>query len=185
MFKKIMTIAILTITASLLIAATSSDDLKKTFKKAKMKQCSGTLVLKDDVWYMATEDGQEPQLFIDLEDIEMYEDLKWEHGAEVSVAGLVYKQQFMITTIFTETDTIYIRDSKTDKYSDADKETKWEVIPKKCISGGICLKLCPVDAIEFVKGKAVIDKAKCINCGMCAHGGIRGRGCPTDAIIKK
>ncbi len=46
-----------------------------------------------------------------------------------------------------------------------------------CIGAGLCINVCPVDAIEMVDGKAVIDAAACIACGLCT--GV----CPTDAII--
>jgi len=52
-----------------------------------------------------------------------------------------------------------------------------------CISCGLCLKVCPVDAISYKDGKAFIDPEKCINCGICA--GTEPtifRGCPVDAI---
>lgn len=52
-----------------------------------------------------------------------------------------------------------------------------------CISCGFCLRVCPVNAISYVDGKAWIDPEKCINCGIC--GGLvpeKFRGCPVDAI---
>lgn len=41
-----------------------------------------------------------------------------------------------------------------------------------------CREICPKDAIKVVKGKSVIDKEKCINCGKCME------HCPYNAIIK-
>ncbi|SFM61078.1 4Fe-4S binding protein [Methanolobus profundi] len=48
----------------------------------------------------------------------------------------------------------------------------------KCVSCKKCVKKCPVDAIEMVKGKAVIEEDKCINCGKCI------KICPVKAILK-
>ncbi|MDM8533717.1 4Fe-4S dicluster domain-containing protein [Clostridiaceae bacterium HSG29] len=55
-----------------------------------------------------------------------------------------------------------------------------------------CIKSCPVDAIQMVNSKAVIDQSKCIECGKCKsacpYGAIADvmrpckRGCPTNAI---
>ena len=43
--------------------------------------------------------------------------------------------------------------------------------PKTCNSGclgyGTCVKACPFDAIEIVKGIAVVNKEKCKACGKC------------------
>ncbi|WP_091708010.1 DUF362 domain-containing protein [Methanolobus vulcani] len=49
---------------------------------------------------------------------------------------------------------------------------------KKCVSCKKCVKKCPVDAIEMVKGKALIEEDKCINCGKCI------KICPVKAILK-
>lgn len=45
-----------------------------------------------------------------------------------------------------------------------------------CVGCGDCLEVCPVDAIELVNGKAVIDNDKCINCNICVG------TCTYDAI---
>jgi len=46
----------------------------------------------------------------------------------------------------------------------------------KCIGCGTCVGVCPVEAIEMIKGKAEIDKKKCIHCGSCKN------VCPVEAI---
>ncbi len=43
--------------------------------------------------------------------------------------------------------------------------------------GRPCVLNCPKDAITLINGKAVIDHAKCINCGKCQ------KACPYSAII--
>ena len=49
--------------------------------------------------------------------------------------------------------------------------------PEECISCGVCIERCPVNAIaEDENGKSKVDRAKCIGCGVCVI------GCPTDAI---
>ncbi len=47
---------------------------------------------------------------------------------------------------------------------------------KKCIGCGICVQVCPVDALDLVNGIAVVDMEKCIKCGKCV------KVCPTSAI---
>ncbi|MBU1113294.1 MAG: electron transfer flavoprotein subunit alpha [Candidatus Omnitrophica bacterium] len=52
-----------------------------------------------------------------------------------------------------------------------------KVILDKCVGCGLCLKVCPVDAIKLVDKKAVIDLDKCTLCGACPD------SCKFEAII--
>lgn len=56
--------------------------------------------------------------------------------------------------------------------------TSYSIIAEKCKSCGICVKACPVNAIEGTVGKGAfkIDSEICINCGACME------ACPFDAI---
>lgn len=56
----------------------------------------------------------------------------------------------------------------------------YEVVPNLCKGCTLCAKSCPVDAISgTVKKPHVIDRAKCIKCGLCQ------RNCKFNAIIVK
>ncbi|MBT6614297.1 MAG: 4Fe-4S binding protein, partial [Deltaproteobacteria bacterium] len=53
--------------------------------------------------------------------------------------------------------------------------------PDKCAACMICIKKCPVDAIDGAKKKIhIIDQAECTNCGTCFD------VCPSkfDAVVK-
>ncbi len=50
------------------------------------------------------------------------------------------------------------------------------VDPKLCCGSGECIKVCPMDAIRLVGGKAVIDHDKCDLDGICIP------ACPRHAI---
>jgi len=61
----------------------------------------------------------------------------------------------------------------------------YNVVTKNCIGCRLCLSQCPTGAISIVKGKAVIDPAKCTECGICIEGHAAFRGCPVNAIKKE
>ena len=46
----------------------------------------------------------------------------------------------------------------------------------RCVGCGICVNVCPVNAIQLVSNKAEIDKSKCNGCGVCVF------NCPQGAI---
>lgn len=50
------------------------------------------------------------------------------------------------------------------------------VDPNLCCGSGECIKVCPLDAIRLVDGKAVIDPDKCDLDGICIA------ACPQHAI---
>ena len=52
------------------------------------------------------------------------------------------------------------------------------VVSDSCVGCGDCQKVCPVDAIQIIDGKAVIDAEKCILCEICID------SCTYDAIRK-
>lgn len=47
---------------------------------------------------------------------------------------------------------------------------------KKCNGCGLCISICPVQAISLVQNRAFIDQNKCIECLHCMD------ECPTSAI---
>jgi len=53
-----------------------------------------------------------------------------------------------------------------------------KINPKKCISCGACISVCPNKAISFKDSKAFIDQKKCKKCYECIE------ICPVKAISK-
>ena len=46
-----------------------------------------------------------------------------------------------------------------------------------CVACGCCAKVCPLSAIQVVKGVAAqVDESKCVGCGKCA------KECPASVI---
>ncbi len=56
------------------------------------------------------------------------------------------------------------------------KTTPYHVTADKCISCGVCAKVCPADAIQMREGKPVWVKEDCYICMACLN------RCPTEAI---
>ena len=54
---------------------------------------------------------------------------------------------------------------------------KAEVAKRDCVACGCCTKVCPMRAIQIVKGVyAEVDRDKCVGCGKCA------KECPATVI---
>ncbi len=57
------------------------------------------------------------------------------------------------------------------------KKRKPFVDQTDCVACGCCVKVCPMGAIQILKGiMAQVDLAKCIGCGKCA------KECPASVI---
>ena len=52
----------------------------------------------------------------------------------------------------------------------------YEVDSSKCNACAVCIDVCPQQAIDIMRGKAVIDTNKCTGCSKCVI------ACPQDAI---
>ena len=49
----------------------------------------------------------------------------------------------------------------------------------RCVACGVCVKVCPKDAISIYKGcYAVVDEGQCIGCGICE------KNCPAGVMHK-
>ena len=51
------------------------------------------------------------------------------------------------------------------------------VIQEACVSCGLCVKKCPMDALSLKKGLLIIDKRRCIGCAVCTA------ACPKEALV--
>lgn len=57
------------------------------------------------------------------------------------------------------------------------KRRKAVVDSSACVACGCCVKVCPLQAIEVVRGiMAQVDGERCVGCGKCA------RECPASVI---
>lgn len=59
---------------------------------------------------------------------------------------------------------------------DEAKRMIFDVNIEKCNGCGICVDVCPENAIEIIDGKAYIDVNSCTGCSKCVV------ACPQDAI---
>ena len=54
---------------------------------------------------------------------------------------------------------------------------KATISARECVACGCCVKVCPLSAIQVVKGiTAQVDKERCVGCGKCA------KECPASII---
>jgi len=51
-----------------------------------------------------------------------------------------------------------------------------QVDEDKCVGCGLCVDVCPVEAITLEDDKAKVDENKCTECGQCVE------ECPNEAI---
>lgn len=57
------------------------------------------------------------------------------------------------------------------------KKRKTFVAQEDCVACGCCVKVCPLGAIQIVKGiMAQVNMDKCVGCGKCA------KECPASVI---
>ena len=57
------------------------------------------------------------------------------------------------------------------------KRRKAVVSQMDCVACGCCAKVCPLSAIQVVKGVAAqVDESKCVGCGKCV------KECPASVI---
>ena len=57
------------------------------------------------------------------------------------------------------------------------KKRKAVVDQKDCVACGCCVKVCPLGAIQIIRGiVAQVDIIKCVGCGRCA------KECPASVI---
>ena len=50
------------------------------------------------------------------------------------------------------------------------------LIDEKCTLCGLCVTICPDNAVSMGRGAAVIDQSRCSHCGECKE------QCPEDAV---
>ena len=51
------------------------------------------------------------------------------------------------------------------------------VLQDECVTCGCCVKVCPRDAIQVVKGLfAQVEEVRCVGCGQCV------RECPASVV---
>jgi NAD-dependent dihydropyrimidine dehydrogenase PreA subunit len=44
-----------------------------------------------------------------------------------------------------------------------------EIKEEECIGCGVCVKSCPMNALELKDKKVLFDPERCLGCGVCVH----------------
>jgi ferredoxin len=180
MNKKILLMTLLLVMFSILIAEEIADSNKAA---NEMISLTGKLEQKDNEWHIIAEKS----IVLDLAPEEFLKEkgLKLKKNNEIEVIGFFKDEIFSVKTISFKGKTYDLRDEFGEPLWSKEKSTNphYVVDASKCIGCRLCVRSCPVDAIEFKNGKAVIDADKCINCGICKDGNRSNyKGCPVDAI---
>lgn len=150
----------------------------------KAKSFSGKLKLMGGDWFLNT--GEDFfQLNLATEEFLAENEIVLESKMQIEVMGILEEEEIVVYSIKKGEEFIAIRDEAGNALWSEDGPKPYVVNPKKCIGCRLCVSKCPTNAISMIKGKAVIDEAKCIACGFCADGIDKYKGCPTKAISQK
>ncbi|MDP2174100.1 MAG: 4Fe-4S binding protein [Candidatus Cloacimonadaceae bacterium] len=103
-------------------------------------------------------------------------------GDSLYVEGIVEGDIILVSRLFNDKGLYILRDFYSGEVRP--EASTYHVDAKGCIGCKLCVGNCPTSAIKMVKGKAVIDPALCIECGICIEGIGKFRGCPVRAIKK-
>jgi len=151
---------------------------------AKAESFTGKLKSMGGEWFLNT--GEDFfQLNMATEEFLAENEIVLETKMPIEVMGVLGEEEIVVYSIKKGEEFIAIRDEAGNALWDEGGPKPYVVNPKKCISCRLCVSKCPTDAITMIKGKAVIDEAKCIGCGICADGVGKFKGCPTAAISQK
>lgn len=103
-------------------------------------------------------------------------------GDSIHAEGVVKGDLLFTGKLYHENKVFILRDLLTGE--SPNQASTYHVETKGCIGCNLCPSQCPTGAIKMIKGKAQIDPALCIECGICIEGNGKFRGCPVRAIKK-
>ncbi|MDZ4182866.1 MAG: 4Fe-4S binding protein [Candidatus Cloacimonadaceae bacterium] len=103
-------------------------------------------------------------------------------GDSIYVEGIAKGDLLFTGKLYHQNKVHILRDLRSGE--SPNQASTYHVDSKSCIGCNLCPSQCPSGAIKMVKGKAQIDPALCIECGICIEGNGKFRGCPVRAIKK-
>ncbi len=204
--KKIFILMILSLTLWLFAEHHHRMRGREVVQKGKIAKLKGELIYQNGDWFLK-QDKKLIEMHFGPVEYQKHIGVKLEPTKDFECEGYIYKDSFAVSSFIYNKKKIVLRDDKgkalwegtefshhneeeegkaeikKDKHKK--KKVYYVVNRKKCIGCRLCVANCPVNAIEMVHGRAVIDADKCIACGICADGnGSNYKGCPVDAISK-
>ncbi len=155
--------------------------------KMDISKYEGTLKQIGDEWYLNT--GEDFfKLILAPESFLLEQEIVLENRATFICDGVMEIKEIFVYSIYKDNNMVKLRSESGEqlwKETESLNKTYYTVEARKCIACQLCVKYCPVNAIEMIKGVAVIDAEKCIACGICVDGNNNNfKGCPVKAISK-
>ncbi len=144
--------------------------------KIELNSLNGKLINTENNWFIQTESGEFELFFAEAKELPAREIKLLEQNNFTAQCAMI-DEKLTVFEFTSEKETIKLRD-KHGKLVAIRKNKSYSVNPASCISCNICPGKCPVNAIEMINGKAVINADECINCGICEG------SCPVGAISK-
>lgn len=160
---------------------------KDFVSEGELKEFSGVLQLESEEWFLITDTSKYelhfgPSEFLKEQNVELTE------NDSINGTGYFFKKNIAVVNFVYNEKIISLRADNGDslwRNTKFAKKNTHTVDEKICIGCGLCVSVCPVEAISMENGKAKIDKELCISCGICEVGNNQNySGCPVGAISK-
>jgi len=150
------------------------------FEKLPLAAYSGKVSYQKGYPYLKTKDDQSLHLLLAPKNLLDSLNVTLVQNQALKVSGWLKGKELLVRSLNIGSRQIHLRNAYQKPLYPFHSQRSVDL--SRCISCWLCIKNCPVGAISRKNGKAYIDPAKCIECGICSDGNGRFQGCPVSAI---